>query len=113
MLMETKEYSMIVNDLSSWGTINYGQDFSFFRGKLNIKYAMVELFGNDLVQIRAIGYGIKEYYGNGAIYVRKCFVPNNILAQLESRRDENEQEQIELLLAMYLLDQKLHKYLIK
>ena len=52
------------------GEFIYGQDFAIWKGRLpNVKFKIVDIIGDYKYKLEADGYGCKDNYGNGHIYV--------------------------------------------
>ncbi len=56
------------------GIVHYGQDMNFFEGDFppNVIFTIKGIF-NDVIKLTASGYGNKDDYGNGAIYLYKKY----------------------------------------
>lgn len=73
------------------GRISYGQDFGFHTGSFNpeLQFTVREKIGTSVLKLVAPGFGLKDNYGNGAIYVHiKYFLSNDLIGFIKNFRYE-------------------------
>ena len=60
------------------GVIRFGQDMNFWEGEFpdNMVFTVKQILDDNLHELTAPGYGEKDNYGNGAIFVYSDWVKN-------------------------------------